>query len=70
MTKGTALKNKRLELKLTQVNIARLLGITQPSYCIMERRGIRNVDTAAKHALRLGCRPEEILEIPRIAGKQ
>lgn len=70
MANRTALKTKRIELKLTQVNIARILGITQPSYCILERRGIRNVDTAVKYARHLGCRPEEILELPPIAGKQ
>lgn len=66
----TKLARKRKRLRLTQTAIARLLGITRQVYSRRERRGIRNVDMAMRYALRLGCRPEEILEIPRIAGKQ
>lgn len=66
----TKLATKRKKLRLTQTAIARLLGIAQQVYSRRERRGVRNVDMAMRYALRLGCRPEEILEIPRIAGKQ
>lgn len=66
----TKLARKRKRLRLTQTAIARLLGITRQVYSRRERRGVRNVDMAMRYALRLGCRPEEILEIPRIAGKQ
>lgn len=66
----TKLARKRKKLRLTQTAIARLLGITRQVYSRRERRGVRNVDMAFRYALRLGCRPEEILEIPRTAGKQ
>ncbi len=66
----TKLARKRKRLRLTQTAIARLLGITRQVYSRRERRGVRNVDMAMRYALRLGCRPEEILELPRIAGKQ
>lgn len=66
----TKLARKRKRLRLSQTAIARLLGIARQSYAEVERRGIRNVDMAMRYALRLGCRPEEILEIPRVAGKQ
>ena len=55
---------------MTQAEIARILGITQQVYARRERCGIRNVDMASRYARHLGCRPEEILELPRIAGKQ
>lgn len=66
----TKLARKRKRLRLSQTAIARLLGIARQSYAEVERRGIRNVDMAMRYALRLGYRPEEILEIPRVAGKQ
>lgn len=66
----TKLAQKRKKLRLTQTAIARLFGIARQSYAEVERRGVRNIDMAVRYALRLGCRPEEILEIPRIAGKQ
>lgn len=66
----TKLARKRKRLRLTQTAIARLLGIARQVYSRRERRGVRNVDMAFRYALRLGCRPEEILEIPRIAEKQ
>lgn len=66
----TNLARKRKQLRMTQTAIARLLGITQQSYAEVERRGIRNVDMAARYARCLGCRPEDILELSRIAGKQ
>lgn len=66
----TKLATKRKKLRLTQTAIARLFGIARQSYAEVERRGVRNVDMAMRYALRLGCRPEEILENPRIAGKQ
>ena len=55
---------------MTQAEIARILGISQSKLSRLERCGIRNVDMAARYARHLGCRPEEILELPRIAGKQ
>ena len=66
----TTLAPNRKRLRLTQTAIARLLGIARQVYSRRERRGVRNVDLAFRYALRLGCRPEEILEIPRIAEKQ
>ena len=66
----TNLTRKRKQLRLTQTAMARLLGIARQVYARHERRGIRNVDMAARYAHYLGCRPEEILELPRIAGKQ
>lgn len=66
----TKLARKRKQLRMTQAAIARLLGMAQQSYAEVERRGIRNVDMAARYARHLGCRPEEILELPPIAGKQ
>lgn len=66
----TRLARKRKQLRMTQAEIARILGITQQVYARRERCGIRNVDMAVKYARHLGCRPEEILELPRIAGKQ
>ena len=66
----TRLSHIRHQLRLTQTAAARLLGITQQTYQRRERRGIRNVDMAFRYALRLGCRPEELLEIPRVAEKQ
>lgn len=66
----TKLAQKRKRLRLTQTAIANLFGISQQAYAMRERRGVRNVDMAFRYALRLGCRPEEILEIPRVAGKQ
>lgn len=66
----TKLARKRKQLRMTQAEIARMLGITQQGYARLERCGIRNVNMAARYARHLGCRPEEILELPRIAGKQ
>ena len=66
----TKLARKRKQLRMTQAEIARILGITQQVYARRERCGIRNVDMAVKYARRLGCRPEEILELPRTAGQQ
>ena len=66
----TKLARKRKQLRMTQAEIARMLGITQQGYARLERCGIRNVDMAARYARPFGCRPEEILELPRIAGKQ
>ena len=66
----TRLVRKRKQLRMTQAEIARMLGITPQVYGRHERRGIRNVDMAVKYARHLGCKPEEILELPRIAGKQ
>lgn len=57
----TNLARKRKQLRLTQTVMANLLGISQPLYHYHERRGIRNVDMAARYARRLGCQPEEIL---------
>ena len=62
----TRLVRKRKQLRMTQAEIARMLGITPQVYGRHERRGIRNVDMAVKYARHLGCRPEEILELPRI----
>lgn len=66
----TKLARKRKQLRMTQAEIARILGISQSKLSRLERCGIRNVDMASRYARRLGCRPEEILELPRIAGKQ
>lgn len=67
----TRLARKRKQLRLTQSAIADLLGIARQSYAEVERRGIRNVDMAARYASRLGCRPEEIIEPARMrATKQ
>lgn len=66
----TKLARKRKRLRLTKTEVARIIGITPQVYGRRERRGVRNVDMAMRYALRLGCCPEEILEIPRIAGKQ
>ena len=66
----TCLARKRKQLRITQSEIAQILGISRQAYAKCERCGIRNVDMAVKYARRLGCRPEEILELPRIAGKQ
>lgn len=67
----TNLARKRKQLRLTQTAMARLLGIAQQVYSRRERRGIRNVDMAARYASRLGCAPEEILEPARMrATKQ
>ena len=60
------LARKRKQLRLTQSAIADLLGIARQSYAEVERRGIRNVDMAARYASRLGCRPEEIIEPARM----
>lgn len=67
----TNLARKRKQLRMTQTAIARLLGIARQSYAEVERRGIRNVDMAARYARCLGCRPEEIIEPAHIrAAKQ
>lgn len=67
----TNLARKRKQLRLTQTAIARLLGIARQVYSRRERRGIRNVDMAARYARCLGCAPEEILEPVRMrAAKQ
>ena len=67
----TRLARKRKQLRLTQSAIADLLGIARQSYAEVERRGIRNVDMAARYASRLGCRSEEIIEPARMrATKQ
>ena len=66
----TKLVRKRKQLRIKQSEIARMLGISRQAYAKRERCGIRNVDMAVKYARHLGCRPEEILELPRIAGKQ
>lgn len=66
----TQLAQKRKQLRLTKTEVARIIGITPQVYGRHERRGIRNVDMAARYAQFLGCRPEDILELPRIAGKQ
>ena len=62
----TRLARKRKQLRLTQSAIADLLGIARQVYSRRERRGIRNVDMAARYARCLGCRPEEIIEPARI----
>ena len=54
----TKLARKRKQLRMTQAEIARMLGITQPVYARRERCGIRNVDMAVKYARRLGCRTD------------
>lgn len=65
------LAKKRKQLRLRQTVMANLLGISQSTYSALERRGIRNVDMAARYASRLGCRPEEIIEPARLhAAKQ
>ena len=67
----TNLARKRKQLGLRQMVMANLLGISQSTYSALERRGIRNVDMAARYARCLGCAPEEILEPARIrAAKQ
>nr|DAQ42114.1 MAG TPA: Helix-turn-helix XRE-family like protein [Caudoviricetes sp.] len=66
----TRLARKRKQLRLTQTAMAHLIGISQQAYAMHERRGIRNVDMAARYARYLSCRPEDILELPRIAGEQ
>ena len=65
----TKLARKRKQLRLTKTEVARIIGITPQVYGRHERRGIRNVDMAARYAHYLGCRPEEILEIPPHRGK-
>ena len=67
----TQLARKRKQLRLTQTLMANLLEISQSTYSALERRGIRNVDMAARYARCLGCRPEEIIEPARLrTGKQ
>ena len=66
----TKLARKRKQLRMTRTEIAKMIGIARQTYSEVERRGIRSVDMAARYARHLGCRPEEILELPRIAGKQ
>lgn len=66
----TKLARKRKQLRMTQAEIAKMIGIARQTYSEVERCGIRNVDMASRYARHLGCRPEEILELPRIAGKQ
>lgn len=67
----TKLARKRKQLRLPQTAIAQMLGISRQAYAMRERRGIRNVDMAARYARCLGCRPEEIIEPAHIrAAKQ
>lgn len=67
----TQLARKRKQLGLKQTVMANLLEISQSTYSALERRGIRNVDMAARYASRLGCAPEEIIEPARLrAAKQ
>ena len=46
----TRLARKRKQLRLTQTAMAHLIGISQQAYAMHERRGIRNVDMAARYA--------------------
>lgn len=58
----TRLSRIRHQLRLTQTAAARLLGIARQSYAEQEKRGIRNIDRAARYAAVLGCDPRDLLE--------
>lgn len=59
----TAIKKYRKRMNLTQQKISKILKITQPSYSIIEREGIKKCDTARKYAILLGCKPSELMDL-------
>jgi transcriptional regulator with XRE-family HTH domain len=54
---GERVKQRRLELSLTQAELARLIGVTQPKVSNLERgvEGGATIKTAKRLARALGC---------------
>lgn len=56
------LKQMRLIKKITQVELARRLGVTCPTVCKFEKQGIFDTRIAQKYAKALECSPIFLLD--------
>lgn len=59
----TKIKNMRVKRKLRQKQLAKLLGVAQPTLSQMEKRGVKNIRAAQRYAKALNCNPLDIIEL-------
>lgn len=50
MKPQSALKRTRIKLGLTQAEVAERVGVTIPTVCLLEQKGIKRVSTAKKYS--------------------
>lgn len=62
MKKQNALRSIRLKRKLTQTQLAQKLNLTKSCICIMERNGIKMINTAKSYAAALDCDWRELID--------
>ena len=59
----TKIKKFRIDANIKQIELAKILGISQPTLALFEKNGLRRIETAQKYAKILKANALSLLEI-------